>query len=367
MRIQFYSPFLPDGLKDALAEVIDSGWLSQGAKVKAFEEKFCEKLGVKHAVALNSCTSALRLSYAIAGVGPGDEVITTPYTMMATNTAILEQFATPVFADVNYETGNIDVDDVEHRITDRTKAIVCVHFSGYPCDMDRLRAISREDNLSVIEDCAHALGAKYHGSPIGASSDYACFSFHACKHITTGDGGMFVTSDESIYKSALRRRWFGMDREKRRPTILGYPDFDVTEVGYKLHMNELAAAMGLEQLKHFDYVLEKRKAIDRFYREELAGVKDLTLFERLPDRESGHWLFPLHVKRRRKFAEKMLSKGIEVSIVFRRNDIYTVFGPKRKDLPNMDELDKDAICIPLHCDLTPEQTRYIVETIKSGW
>jgi perosamine synthetase len=358
---------MPDTVIETLAETLRSGWVGQGPKVDEFEKEFQSKFKLKHVVSVNSCTSALRLALAIAGVGPGGEVITTPFTAVATNTAILEQFAKPVFADVQYETSNIDPADIEHRITDRTKAILCVHYGGYPCNMDEIHKIASDHGLPVIEDAAHALGATYKGMPIGSISDFTTFSFQAIKHITTGDGGMLSMIERKTYEEALRRRWFGIDRTCRKPSVLGYdPSFDIWEPGYKCHMNDIAATIGLEQLKYFDSLFERRAEIARVYREELEGVLGISLLENRSDRKNANWLFSMHVERRNDFAETMWSKGIEVSVVHWRNDRYTIFGGMRNDLPNTAKLNETIISIPLHHKLTDEDVDYIVKSIKEG-
>jgi perosamine synthetase len=363
-----FCPHTPESVIGKFAEVWKSGWIGQGPKVDEFEKEFSKKFGLKYVVALNSATSGLRLAYAMAGIGPGDEVITTPYTMVATNTAILEQFAKPVFADIQYETANIDPQDIEHRITKKTKAIVCVHWGGYPCDMDEIRKIASYHNLPVIEDAAHALGAIYKGKPIGSISEYTVFSLQAIKHITTGDGGILSVLNEEKYKEALRRRWFGIDRAGRKPSILGHdPTYDIWEVGYKYNMNDIAATIGLEQLKYFDSIFRRRAQIAKIYREELEGVSGITLLEYKNDRVHANWLFAMHVERRMKFAKAMLSRGVEVMVHNWRNDKYTVFGGLRKDLPNTARVNETLICIPLHHNLSDEDVDYIIKSIKKGW
>lgn len=365
-KIAVYSPHIPPSVVDVAVKTLRSKWINVGPETTLFEEAFAEKFNIKYAIALNSCTSALRLAYAIAGVGPKDEVITPAFTMMATNTAILEQFASPVFADVKYETANIDVSDIENRITKKTKAITCVHNFGYPCDLKELKEIAQAHNLALIEDCAHAIGATYRGEYIGANSDFACYSFAAVKHITTGDGGMLATNSEQVFEAATKRSWFGMDRQKR-DKLTGNYLLDVTEVGYKMRMNSFLAAIGREQLCFVDKILAERKKKARIYDEELEGVNGVTLMEYDTDRENAYFLYPIHVERRQKFVEAMHKKGIEVLIQSFRNDQFSVFGKQRKDLPNTDRIDKDSICLPIHEDLTLEDVQYIIESVKEGW
>lgn len=358
----------PETVVNKFAETWRSGWIGQGPKVDEFEKEFSNKFGLKYVASLNSATSGLRLAYAMAGVGPKDEVITTPYTMVATNTAILEQFATPVFADVQYETANIDPQDIEHRITKKTKAITCVHWGGYPSDIDEIQKIAADHTLPVIQDAAQALGATYKDKSIGSLRDFTVFSFQAVKHITTVDGGLLSVVDEKKHAEALRRRWFGIDRAGRKPSILGHdPTYDIWEVGYKYHMNDIAAAIGLEQLKYFDMVFQRRTHIAEIYREELEGIPGVTLLENKNDRVHANWLFAIHVKKRTKFAEAMVSRGIEVAVHNWRNDKYTIFGGLREDLPNTEKVDKTLICIPLHPKLSDEDVDYIISSIKKGW
>jgi perosamine synthetase len=364
-KISVFSPHIPQSVIDVAVQNLKSKWINVGAETTLFEEAFAEKFNIKFAVALNSCTAALRLAYAIAGVGPGDEVITPAFTMVATNTAILEQGAVPIFADVNYETANVDPSDIERRITKKTKAIVCVHSLGYPCDLKELRQIAHDHNLKLIEDCAHAIGATYKGQPIGYGSDFACFSFAAVKHITTGDGGMLATNSEDFFESANRRSWFGMDRKKRDPMTGSY-QHDIEEVGYKMRMNNFLAAMGREQLRYVDGILAERRKKAKIYCEELATAKGVTSMKYEADRESAYFLYPIHVERRQQFVEALHVKGIEVLIQSYRNDVYSIFGKHRRDLPNTDRIDKDFICLPIHEDLTYEDLQYIIEAVKDG-
>jgi perosamine synthetase len=366
--IPLFAPHVPETAIQKVSEVLRSGWVGQGRRVDEFEDAFSRKFGLEHVLAVNSGTSALRLALVLAGVRPGDEVISTPYTMVATNTVILEQYATPIFADIQYETLNIDAQDIEHRITKRTKAIVCVDFGGYPCELDDIRRIAEDHSIPLVEDAAHALGAAYKGKPIGAISDYASFSFQAVKHITTGDGGLLAVKDEKRYAEALRRRWFGIDRAGRKPTVLGHdPIYDITELGFKYQMNDIEAAIGLDQLGYFDRLFQRRAQIARLYREELDGIDGLSVLEDKSDRRNANWLFAIHVRRRTRFAETMRARGVEVAVHNWRNDKYTVFGGLRTDLPNLAKADETAICIPLHHRLTDEQVRQVVTSIKSGW
>ncbi len=365
-NITVYSPHIPESIINAASQALRSKWVNIGPATALFEETFAKKYNIKHALALSSCTAALRLACAIAGVGPYDEVITPAFTMVATNTVILEQYATPVFADVKYETANIDESDVEHRITKKTKAIVCVHNQGYPCNLKELKKIACDHSLALIEDCAHAIGATYQQEYVGANSQFACFSFAAVKHITTGDGGMLTTDSQELYDAASKRSWFGMDR-KRRDSLTGTYPLDITEVGYKMRMNGFLAAIGQEQLRFIDGILARRRNKARIYDEMLSSIKGISLMEYEPDRASSYFLYPIHVERRHRFVERLRSMGIEVLVQSYRNDRFSVFGGQRNDLPSTSRLEEDFVCLPIHEDLMDGDMHYIIDVLKGGW
>ena len=279
----------------------------------------------------DSGTSALHLGLVVAGIGPGDEVILPPQTFVASGLAILMCGAAPVFADIQPHTGNIDPAAVRGQITERTKAIMPVHWGGYPCDMDELNAIAKEHRLVVLEDAAHALGATYKGRPVGSLSQLTAFSFQAIKHLTTGDGGTLCCLDERDYEEARRLRWFGIDRERDRPSLLGERVHDLHRVGFKYHLNDLAAAVGLGNLPEVPEILAWHRKVDRTYRDQLNGVLGLTLLERNNDREGSCWFFTVLVEKRDDFVRAMRSRGIPGSVVHQRIDRNRVFGGIRTD------------------------------------
>lgn len=376
-HIPMFRPYVNDKARALVQEVLSprpdgSFWIGEGPKVRQLEESLKQKFGWKHVVATNSGTSALHLALAIAGVGPGDEVLSTPMTCSATNQAIKALFATPVFADIQYTTGNLDPCDVERNITPFTKAIVCVHWAGYPCDMNELCLIAIRHKIALIEDAAHALGATYKTFPIGAfpGSDFTMFSLQSIKQLTAIDGGVLTMWNPDWAEAARRRRWFGIDRENRRMGNDGYGHFGVTETGYKMHMNDVSAAVGLGNLEDIDWLMAQRHEQAAFYREQLAGVPGVQLFERKPDRTSGDWLFTMHVERRMDFIRMMREKGVECSVVHLRNDDdddYPVFGGRRDDLPVMDAYERTYCSIPIGWWVSAEDAAYICDCIKGGW
>ena len=364
--VMFY-PFVSERAVKGVVEVLRGRWIGQGQRVEEFELRFRERFGLSFVVALNCGSSAVRLALALCGVGPGDEVITTPMCCTATNHPILEQYAVPVFADIQYLTGNLDPFDIERRVTERTKAVLCVHWGGYPCDLDEIHVVARRYGLSVIEDASEALGASYRGRPVGVVSRFTCFSFQAVGLLTTGEGGMLSMIDEGDFEAARRRRWYGIDRVRRVPNLEGYYDFDVWESGYGYHMINVLASIGLAHLDDFPVLFSRRAEIARRYREAFEGVSGIRLFESRSDRVSSNHLFTMHVERRDEFCRMMRSKGVEVSVVHARNDQYTVFGGLRKDLYGLEEFVKSYISIPIHSHLTDEDVDYVISCVKEGW
>ena len=365
--ISLFTTFVHSSAQQRVGDVLASTFLSEGKLVKEFEARLNTELGMVHPAALNSGTSALHLAMEVAGVGPGDEVILAPQTFIASALTIVQVGAKPIFADIQYMCGNIDPADIEHRITPLTKAIMAVHWGGYPCDMAEIQAIAKKYNLVVIEDAAHAPGATYQGQPIGSISDYTCFSFQAIKHLTTGDGGALCARDPQKALEVFRRRWFGIDRANSPMNEVGEREYDLTDVGYKYHLSDYAAALGLANLTGFSERMTRRRGLVQQYNEGLTNVPGLTLFERKADRESAHWLYGFHVKNRLAFIRALKAKGVATSVVHDGIDHNTLFGGKRMELTNQRRFDDTQIHIPLHDDLTTEQVAYIVDAIKQGW
>ena len=365
--MDFFTTHISKKAKENVNEVLDSTFVSAGEIAGQFEDALSERLGLVNPVSVNSGTSALHLALAIAGVGPGDEVVLPAQTFVATGLVILMQGATPVFADIQYETGNIDPASIRGKITDKTKAIVPVHWGGYPCDMDEINSIAEEYNIAMIEDAAHALGATYKGKSIGSISRFTAFSFQAIKHLTTGDGGALCCLNKDDYNNAVNRRWFGIDRAKEKNSILGAREFDISEIGYKYHMNNIAAAIGLGNLEDFSEQLSRRRQIASIYRDALHNVPGLKLLDYKEDRESAYWLFTVLVENRVGFVNKLKEHGIPTSVVDFRIDKNTVFNKFRTRLPNQERFDEVQIAIPVHSGLSDDDVAHIINCIKMGW
>jgi perosamine synthetase len=365
--IELHRCYISQRSIELAVQTLQANWVSEGPMVRKFETALSERLGVKNPVAVNSGTSALHLALVLSGVGPGDEVILPAQTFVATGLVILMQRATPVFADIDAQTGNISPTSIQCKITPRTKAIIPVHWGGYPCDLDEINAIAVKHGLSVIEDAAHALGATYKGRPIGSISRFTAFSFQAIKHLTTGDGGMLCCLDDADAHAARVRRWFGIDREGTKPSILGEREYDLDVVGYKYHMNDLAAAVGLGNLEDFPSRLARRQQIGAYYREQLDGVPGVQLLRLDSDRTHAYWLFTLLVERRLDFIRKLKAEGIPASVIHLRIDRNSVFGGVRDDLPNQAWFNERQVSIPVHDGLSDEEVEHIVRTIRAGW
>jgi perosamine synthetase len=365
--ISFFHTHISPSAVELVTQVLQSGWLSEGVMVKRFESALSQRLGLRNPVAVNSGTSALHLALALVGVGPGDEVILPAQTFVATGLVILMQRATPVFADIDPMTGNISAASVAERISPRTKAVIPVHWAGYPCAMDEINALAARHGLVVIEDAAHALGATYKGKPVGSISSFTVFSFQAIKHLTTGDGGALCCLGEADARAALSRRWFGIDRANSRPSILGEREYDIDAVGYKYHMNDLAAAVGLGNLEDFPQRLARRQQLGAYYRDQLRSVSGVQLLRLDNDRTHAFWLFTVLVDRREDLIRKLASHGIPASVVHLRIDHNSVFGGMRGDLPGQAAFNERQVALPLHEALTPEDVAKVVSAIQSGW
>jgi perosamine synthetase len=367
MRVQLFRPQLSEEAVRAASDVLRSGWLGLGPKTAAFEAAFASYTGAHWCVGFNSCTSALHSALHLLDMPAGSEVITTALTFVATNHSILYAGAKPVFADVECDTGNLSVASVADLITDRTRAIMLVHYGGYPCDLDEFYSIARQHGVRVIEDCAHACGATYKGRRIGSHGDFHAFSFHAVKNLPMGDGGALTVRSKEHYERLRRLRWLGIDKDTFQRITGGSAlwEYDVTEVGYKYHMNDIQGAIGLAQLRILDEGNARRAAIAGFYREALSKTPGVRLTRAEDDRRSSFHLCPILVENRDELVAKLRQAEIEVNVHYRRNDEYRMY--ERQDLPNTEYFSQSVLSLPMHLQLTDEQVTYVTDTIASGW
>jgi perosamine synthetase len=365
--MDFFHTHISERSIELATEVLKSGWISEGRVVKDFEFALASQLSLCNPITVNSGTAALHLALSLCDLRSGDEVILPAQTFVATGLAILMQGATPVFADIDPLTGNISTTSISEKMTVRTKAIMPVHWGGYPCDLDEISEIAKRYNVAVIEDAAHALGATYKNRAIGSISRFTAFSFQAIKHLTTGDGGTLCCTNKEDAEFALVRRWFGIDRVNSTASILGERIYDVEEVGFKYHMNDLAAAIGLGNLGDFSATLSRRQQIGAYYRQQLKGIAGVQLLRCDDNRTHAYWLFNLLVERREDFIRRLSDYNIPSSVVHLGIDRNSVFGGFRHDLMNQRSFDESQVAIPMHSELTDQDVQYVVQTINAGW
>ena len=355
----------------AVVDVLKSDFLTTGPKIAEFEQTVADYVGAKYAVAISNGTSALHAACFAAGIEPGDEVITTPLTFAASANCVLYCGGTPVFADVDPKTYNIDPEDIQRKITDRTKAIIAVHLAGQPCDMDAIHSIAREHGLIVIEDGAHALGSVYKGKKVGSMSDMTTFSFHPVKPITTGEGGMIVTDNEDFYKKMILFRSHGITRDDSMMTRNDGPWFyQQFNLGYNYRITDIQCALGCSQMKKLHRFLARRKEIVARYNEAFADCDNIITPYQLSDTESGWHLYIVQVKKcdRRQVFENMRENGIGVNVHYipvYMHPYYQEHGYENVHCANAEEIYSHIISLPLYPGLTSEQQDYVIDTLKS--
>lgn len=363
-----FHPYISKNSFKNVKKVLSGRWIGQGPIVDKFESKFKSMFARNNfCLATGSGTDSLHLSYILAGLKKGDEVIAPLFTCTATNIPFLYMGVKINFADINQNTMNIDTSHVRQLMNKNVRAIICVHYGGLPCDMDELQSIANEWRVPIIEDAAHAVGAKYKGVNIGSISEFTMFSFQAIKHITTGDGGMLVLNDKNLVDKAERIRWFGIDRKSKQAGIW---ENDITEVGYKYQMTDISAAMGIASLAEFDEQSKIRKKIFNVYENELSNCERLKIVgSGFTDREHAAWLFTVIVEDRFKLQKKLRENNIESNQVHFRNDRYSIFKEftDGKDFPNMDKIEDNYLVLPLHTRMSLDDARRVCQVIKSGW
>lgn len=364
VRVPLFYPFVPEEAKQNAVETLSGKWIGQGPKVDIFEKAFEEQCAPGlSCVAVSAATHALHLAFLLSGISVGDEVIAPVFSCAATSIPLLYQGAKVRFADIDPATMNISVSHVKNLLSERTKAIVCVHYAGLPCDLLELQDLAREVGATLICDAAQALGATYEDRSVGCFGDFTIFSFQAIKHITTGDGGMLVLKNQDR-DLADRLRWFGIDRKAK---YQGRWDNQIRECGYKYQMNDLAASLGIAGLEHFPRALEWRQKLFRLYLEGLSGVTGVDIVG-VPDARRTHaaWAFTILADERSHLEQMLAAKGIETGQVHYRNDRYQIFGGERQNLKGMDDVENRYLLLPLHHRVTVENVEEIVGVIRGG-
>lgn len=350
-----------DELMPALAGVLYSGQISEGPPVRRFEESFGRFVGARNVSASYSGTAALHLALLAAGVGPGDEVVSTAMTAEPTNMAIKHAGATVRFADVDPRNGNVTGETVAAAMGPRTRAVMVVHYGGIPVALDAVAAVAAERGLPVIEDAAHALGARWDGKPIGSHSRFVMFSLQAIKHMTTVDGGMLACAESADVEEVRLLRWFGIDRGAPRTEV------EVTRVGFKYHMNNVTATIGEVALRHAGRAIERHIANGRFLDAQLKGISGLEPCSFDTRAEPSYWFYSLLAESRDQLIAHLASRGIAASTVHRRNDLHPVFAEGRRELPGLDAFSERVLHLPCGWWVGEEERERIVAALREGW
>ncbi len=369
--IQVLQPIYGEEEIAAVSEVLRSGWVGLGPKTRAFEEQFAEYIGCDYAVALNSGTAALHLAALSLQLQPGDEVIVTPITFVSTVHVIRYCGATPVFADVEPDTLNLDVADVARKITDRTRAIFCVHYGGHPCDMDAIHALADTRGIYVVEDAAHACGAQYKGTRIGCISELTCFSFHAVKNLAMGEGGAITCNSDWYARYFSQMRWLGISRDtfSRSSEEKVYAwQYWVERLGYKYHLHDISAAIGLVQLQKLEANNACRREMVNRYQEAFA---DLDWLERPVEKDHARSSWHLYVVKlpsqhqRDAMIRYLKERDIAPGVHYYPINLHPVYKDVKAEVPVANEIWKRILTLPLHLALTADDQDRVIEAVRS--
>lgn len=358
--------------ENAVVETVRSKWISTGPKNVEFEKKFAEMTGAKNAVALSNCTVALHMALLLNDIKPGDEVICPSLTFVATVNAIRYVNATPVFADIRSMNDlTIDPDDIERKITPRTKAIMLMHYGGFACDMNRIIQIAEKNNLKVIEDACHGPMSEYEGKKLGTIGQVGCFSFFSNKNISTGEGGMIITNDDSLYEKAKLLRSHGMtslsyDRAKGHST-----EYDVIELGYNYRMDDIRASIGLVQLDKLPHDLEIRAELRALYEKKLEGAEGIIVPFKGHKYFSSNYIFPIVLKdstvdKRNRIREHLAAAGIQTSVHYPAVHRFSIYRDFTRPLPLTEYVADNLITLPMFSRLTHEQIEYICDSLREA-
>lgn len=373
--LPFCLPTIGDDEINEVVETLKSGWITTGPKTQKFEEMFKEYIGSKHAIALSSCTAGLHLSLVASGVGSGDEVITSPFTFAATANVVVHQGAKPVFVDIDEETYNIDPEKIEDKISDKTKAIIPVHYAGQSCEMDEILKIAGAHEITVIEDAAHAVGSKYKGRNIGTLGDLAAFSFYATKNLTTAEGGMVTTDNDEFADNMRTWRLHGMSKGAwKRYSARGSWYYEILFPGYKYNMTDIQASLGIHQLSKLEGFLKAREKLAERYTKAFSDMPEIIEPSVRKHMRHAWHLYPIQVNTdllkigRDKFIEALRAENIGTSVHFiplSRHPFYQkTFGYKEEDFPVTDSVYGGILSLPLFPRMSMDDLDDVVEAVK---
>jgi UDP-4-amino-4,6-dideoxy-N-acetyl-beta-L-altrosamine transaminase len=357
-----------------VTKVLCSDWVTQGPKVKEFEDALCKYTGAKYAVAVSSGTAALHIACLAAGISKNDEVITSPITFVASANCVLYCGGRPVFADIEEDTANISPQKVERQVTKKTKAIIPVHFAGHPCDLKEIQRIAKKHNLFVIEDAAHALGAQYHGQRIGFGkySDMTIFSFHPVKSITTGEGGAVLTNNQNFYKKLLMLRTHGITKRDLLCQVRGEWYYEMQTLGYNYRITDIQAALGISQLAKLNRFIVQRRKIASIYNAAFANSAEFDIpIERKHVRSSYH-LYPIKIKnrlksQRKKIFSRLRKYGLGVQVHYipvYLQPYYQKLGYRQGICPVAENFYQREVSIPLYYGMTKDGINHVIKTVK---
>ena len=372
--IPVFRPYMDEEEKKAVIRVLESRWWGLGPETELFEKEFLDYIGANYGVSTNSGTAALHMALWSLGLREKEEVIVPSFTFVSSVHAVEYVGGRPIFADIDRETLTLDVNDVENKITDKTRAIVVVHYGGHPARMDEIKKIANRNNLNIIEDCAHAAGATYKGKKLGTIGDISAFSFHAVKNIATGDGGMVVFKEGALLEKMKAFRWVGITKttwDRYSPTSsnssgINKSNYDVESLGFKFHMNDIQAAIARVQLKRLENVNEKRRESVKRYRENLAGLNEVELTEEKPWARSSNHLFVILSRKRDHIMEHLGKSGISTSVHYSPVHLFYYYKNKYPNvsLPITEEVGREVLTLPLFPDLNFEDVDLICKKIK---
>ncbi len=368
-------PLIENDDIEAVVDSLRSNWVTKGPKTVEFEKRFAEYIGVKHAIAFNSCTAGLHTALIAAGIGEGDEVITTPMTFAASANVIIHAGATPVFVDIDPITMNIDPNKIEEKMTPRTKAIIPVHIAGFPCEMDEIMAIASKHNLFILEDAAHAVHTRYKDKMIGSIGDATAFSFYATKNLMTGEGGMVTTNNDELAEKLRVYSLHGMSRNAwNRYTAKGSWHYEITFPGYKYNMTDIQAALGLTQLGKLQSMQSTRESIALRYNQAFSTIPELEIpFDSEYARHAWHlYIIKLNLEKisvdRAEFIELLREENIGTSVHFIPVHLHPyyrdTFGLERGFMPQAENVYDRIISLPLYPKMTDTDVQDVIEAVR---
>jgi dTDP-4-amino-4,6-dideoxygalactose transaminase len=373
--IQVFKPMIRTSeILPKLEEIFSSGWIGLGPRTKIFEEKISNFLNCGNFIATNSCTSSLHLAVRCLNLPKGSKILTTPITFVSTNSAILYENHSPVFYDIDPDTGNADPLSIERMISNHPdiKAIILAHIGGYSCDMEKINEIAKKNKIQVIEDCAHSFGGKYKGKMIGDTDNLCVWSFQAVKNLPVGDGGGISTKNDEIASRIRKLIWLGIDKNTVERSNLDSKkqsynwDYEVVDIGYKYHMTDIMATIGLVQFEYLESDNQRRRLIAERYRNEITNPK-CKKPDYKEDRESSYHFYPLFFENRDEVYKKLTDNMIYPGMHYKKNDRYIIFRNFEKDkLNGADRFERSELTLPIHLHLTDEDVTKIIDIVNNA-